>query len=370
MPIPSSMEIPIKMRMRPAGAIIEIYPSTVGGLSVELQSATASAAASSLWSSVIFPPTSAGGLWRVPFQIPDSTKTYYFKARYPAQAGYSAGPFTAIVAKKPGILPPRRPWDGTLRISTPLTQQGSMLPVPFAGSLFTASWGGIGAGQMFVGFSWASQTLYKPDGSTFTLPAPPTALSLAAGDLGQVAGGVRVATTLYARRGLVKDGHVYALSGEQSLLILLNDRLTVTSPTAVPGYDGWCVMVGLVSNAEYLQESGGTPYPIPFGTDYTEPAAHFSTAAAQYTSAWLGSMVYVDLNASTTYYFYPYYDLSLGFLRMAPYGDAVGDTAPSMVDANQSWSDGRISLSGSGMTVVVGAGGGSGSPTAGGSKLT
>ncbi len=260
--------------------------------------------------------------------------------------------------------------DGSTKVSTAHNPQGSVLPIPFKGNLFTGFWGGIGSGQMYVAFLWTTQTLYKPDGSTLTLPGPPAALSLAGGDLGQIAGGVRGATTLWARRGLVKDGHVYALSGEQSFAVSANNRLTVAAPAAVPGYDGWCVLVGSASNSEYLQESGGTPYPIAFGTSYTEPTGHFSTAAAQYTGDWLGTIVYVDLNASTTYYFYPYYDIALGFLRMAPVGDAVGDSAPSMADANKAWSDGRIALSSTGMSVVVGGGGTNGNSPTGGSRLT
>jgi len=259
--------------------------------------------------------------------------------------------------------------DGS-SISTPYNNQGSVLPIPFKGNLFTGFWGGIGSGQMYVAFLWTTQTLYKPDGSTLTLPGPPAALSLAGGDLGQIAGGVRGATTLWARRGLVKDGHVYALSGEQSFAVSANNRLTVAAPAAVPGYDGWCVLVGSASNSEYLQESGGTPYPITFGTNYTEPTGHFSTAAAQYTGDWLGTIVYVDLNASTTYYFYPYYDIALGFLRMVPVGDAVGDTAPSMADAAKAWSDGRIGLSSTNIAVIVGAGGTGGNSLGGGSRLT
>src|SRR6266566_3252830 len=261
--------------------------------------------------------------------------------------------------------------EDVLALSTPYNNQASLLPVPFAAALFTGAWGGIGAGQMFVAFSWSSQTLVRPDTSTLSLPAPPAALSLAAGDLGQQAGGTRGATTLWARRGLVKDGHICALSGEQSLAISANNVLTIAAPTNPGGYDGWCVMVGTASNAEFLQDgTGGPAFPIPFGTNYLEPNAHFSTAPSQYTSAWLGAVVYADLNPSTTYYFYPFFDIALGFARFAPFNIAAGDTAPSMADAGKAWQDGRIALSGASMTVVVGGGGTSGSSPTGGSRLT
>src|SRR6266566_1479027 len=134
--------------------------------------------------------------------------------------------------------------EDVLALSTPYNNQASLLPVPFGAALFTGAWGGIGAGQMFVAFSWSSQTLVRPDTSTLSLPAPPAALSLVGGDLGQVAGGTRGATTLWARRGLVKDGHICALSGEQSLAVSANNVLTVAAPTNPGGYDGWCVLVG------------------------------------------------------------------------------------------------------------------------------
>jgi len=261
--------------------------------------------------------------------------------------------------------------DGS-SISTGYNTQGSILPIPFGASLFTGSWGGIGTGQMFVAFSWASQTLRKPDGSTLTLPAPPAALSLVTGDLGQVAGGTRGATTLFVRRGLVKDGHVCAVSAEPAgFVVNVNNLLTVAAPTNPGGYDGWCVLIGTVTNQEFLQDgTGGPAFPIPFGTAYTEPASHFSTAPSQYTAAWLSAVVYADLNPSITAYFYPFFDIALGFARFAPFNIAAVDTAPSMVDANKAWSDGRIALSNAGMTVAIGAGGGSGSPTTGGSRLT
>ena len=89
MPIPTSMFIPTRGRYFFTGTWLEIYPSTVTGLHVEIQSATANTTASSKWSSVILPPTSAG-IWRYAVPISNSTKTFYFRARYPAQSGYSA----------------------------------------------------------------------------------------------------------------------------------------------------------------------------------------------------------------------------------------------------------------------------------------
>lgn len=256
--------------------------------------------------------------------------------------------------------------DGSTKTSTAHNPQGAILPVPFGGSLFTGAWGGIGAGQMFVAFSWAAQTLRLPDGSTISMPVPPAPLS--APTLGQTAGGTRGALTLFARIGLVKDGHVYAVSSEASFAVSANNLLTITSPGSVAGYDGWCVLINSATNTEFLQDATVST-PIAFGTNYTEPGGHFSTAGTQWTAAWQNAVIYADLNPTTTYYFYPFWDIANAITRFAPTGIAVGDTAPSSTDANKAWSDGRIPLSGAGMQIAIGAGGGSGSPSTGGSRL-
>jgi len=100
MALPSTMFVATIGRPQLAGLTFEAYPSTVRGLPVEFQTATANSTASSLWASVIRPPTSAGPV-RFHAAFPNSTKTYYCRARHPAGPGYSAGPFTATVSAKP-----------------------------------------------------------------------------------------------------------------------------------------------------------------------------------------------------------------------------------------------------------------------------
>ncbi len=261
--------------------------------------------------------------------------------------------------------------DGSTAKSDAYNPQGSVLPVPWAANLFSYSAGGLGATQMWVGFTWSAQTLTKPDGSTLSVPVPPAAL--AAPTLSQVAGGTRAALTLFARIALVKDGQYMALSAESSFAVSANNLLKITSPGSVAGYDGWIAWVGSATNAEWLQDQTGTR-PIPFGTDYTEPAAHFQTGVTQYSSTLLGKLFYANLQPSTTYYFYAFFDLALGFIRFSPFispvGSGAGDTAPSMADAALAWKDGRIGLTPSNFTALTPAGAGTSSGTVGGSRLT
>jgi len=86
-----------------SGIELGIFPSTDKTLNIELQSATANSTASSMWQSQIFPPTQNAD-FRFTYMAPFSTRTYYFRARHPAQPGYSAGAFTPTVSAKPTAL--------------------------------------------------------------------------------------------------------------------------------------------------------------------------------------------------------------------------------------------------------------------------
>ncbi len=260
--------------------------------------------------------------------------------------------------------------DGSTKISSAHNLQGSILPVPWAASLFAFTWGGIATSQMWVAFSWPAQTITRPDGSIVSVPVPPAALSAPA--LSQVAGGTRGALTLFARIALVRDGQYAGVSAESSLAVSANNLLKITSPASVPGYDGWVPLIDSTTNTEWLQDTVAGSIK-PFGTDYTEPTTHFAANVTRYNSAMLGAVFYADLLASTTYYFYAFYDMAKGFIRFLPFvaqGSGAGDTAPSMTDAAKAWADGRVALTPSSFTVTVGAGGGSNSGSTGGSKLT
>jgi len=220
-----------------------------------------------------------------------------------------------------------------LALSTPFNVQGSTLPTPVRNMDFRWSAGGAANGHMWVAWQWAispieDKTFYRPDGSTVNLKQAVTQIPNAvAPTLAQVAGGALGARTRYVRTALVKDGVLYmglnfplSTSGESSLAISANNLLKVTSPAAVAGFDGWCPLVGTNVSQEVTQP-GTFATPIAFGTDWTEPVGGAQTSSATNTlygqsSQWdFGAVVFVELNVSTDYFFYPYYDPILGFTR-------------------------------------------------------
>lgn len=100
----SSMIVDLKNRFRKAGITVEIYPSTVRWLMVELQSASANSTVSSAWQSHLLGP-STGAPLRHTLALPYSTRLTYMRARHPAGQGYSAGPFTPTISARPKLTP-------------------------------------------------------------------------------------------------------------------------------------------------------------------------------------------------------------------------------------------------------------------------
>jgi len=162
MPLPTSVRIGMPNRHTQSGITLEVYPSTVAGLKVELQQATANSTASSLWTSVLLGPTSAGVL-RHTAKIPDSTRTLYFRARNPGQAGYSAGPFTPVVFAKPKVQQDMQP-----RILPQITYQGNV-EIPSGSDVFLSS-----AKTVKVGTQPTTGTITKYLLLPFSAFIPPT----------------------------------------------------------------------------------------------------------------------------------------------------------------------------------------------------
>ena len=91
----------------------------------------------------------------------------------------------------------------------------------------------------------------------------------AAATLGTAVSGAIVATTYYVRYSWLYNNVETPGSAEQSLLIALNNVLTVTLPTPPIGANAWNVYVGTAPGAETLQNTA----PIVTGTTlWTEPA--------------------------------------------------------------------------------------------------
>jgi hypothetical protein len=255
--------------------------------------------------------------------------------------------------------------------SSALNGQGSTIPYGVPPNVLTSRWGGIGAGQMWIAFKWSTFNLIRADGSTLAVPAPPAALP--GPFLGDVAGGTRGALTLYARIGLVKNNELCAISGEASTAVGANRLLTITSPAAVAGYDGWMPMVASATNTEYIQATGISPNagPLAFGTDYQEATGHFTTVDSQYDNTWWpGALVLWGMNPSITTYWYPFYDIGPSLVRVAPFGGGSAVTAPDAPSASKQVGDGRYPLSVGAFTVAIGAGGGGGGGTSGGGRFT
>jgi hypothetical protein len=220
--------------------------------------------------------------------------------------------------------------DGSTKSSGAHNPQGSVLPISGGGGISMFSWksGGLATGQMWLSFGWGAQTAYNPDGTTVAIAAPPAAPPNPV--LSQVAGGALAARTRWVRIAYTRSlpgGFVmlYPVSAEASLAILANNLLKVTSPAAVAGYDGWSVLVGSASNAEFKQE---VIHGIRnFGTDYVEPTTGFITTPTQYDNANWKSVTLVDLPISVSFSMYPYYDLASGKVELGPFQGSGGDAA-------------------------------------------
>jgi hypothetical protein len=236
--------------------------------------------------------------------------------------------------------------DGTTTVSTAFETQGSVVPLSVADSPFSANMGGPSSGQMWATWTWSGFSLYRPGSGAlavaacttmFAQPSAPTCTTVAGG-------GPAGARNYYVRVGYMKDGKVYRVSAEQAsapTAVGATNRLKVTSPGAVAGYDGWCVLIGTATNTEVFQSDVPATALIAFGTDYTEPAGGaITTGKTPYNSAMLNGITEIGLNASpTVYYWYPYYKLSDSLIYL--YSGGSSDTALAALEAVK---DGRIPL--------------------------
>lgn len=105
MALPTSM-LPVGMSRVRSGIEVAYQPSTTLGFRVELQYSTGSTLASSQWVSEFLDPTSGYNTHVI--ELPQSTRTYYLKARHTG-VGYAAGAFTGTVSAKPTLLQAKMP---------------------------------------------------------------------------------------------------------------------------------------------------------------------------------------------------------------------------------------------------------------------
>jgi hypothetical protein len=164
--------------------------------------------------------------------------------------------------------------------------------------------------------------------------------------------------------GLVdQDGNIVGISPVSTLTTDANNLLVIQSPQPVPAYMGWVPIVGTILNSVAVQ----SPV-IPFGMNWTEPVTGLLSAAvsSEITESDItnsGSVLFVNLAASTTYFFYPYW-YNGQTIRWA--GGA--NPAASNLEAAVMFSDGSAPLASSaGMSATTPvASGGSGGGTKGG----
>src|SRR5205823_5225985 len=131
------------------------------------------------------------------------------------------------------------------------------------------------------------------------------------------------------------------------------------------GFDGWQPLVGSSANGEVTQSTVAS---IPFGQDWTEPttgADVSNTVGTPWNSTdWNGAVVLIEAAASTTYYFYPYWDANLnamgwGYSVLATVANA---SAVQYLDGHYALSTGALQAT---TPAVAGTGSGS-APTGGG----
>jgi len=257
-------------------------------------------------------------------------------------------------------------------ISTALNPQGSIIPLTAASSPFSYDTGdnaGLAACP-YLRWVWAAMTLYRPDGSTISVPSNAADPVPGSPSLGQVAGGAKAGRTYFVRLAYIKEGIIRGIGAEASLAVSLNNLLTVAAPTAQSGYDGWLPMIGTATNKEILQSAAAVGAPvadfIAFGTNYTEPTAAIVSNRCWYAAFAAGGGFWAvadRLAYSTSYRFYPDYDGSA-----VRFEGGVNSVALNPAVSALMYLDGRTALTGTsaGMAGTTGASGGSGSGGGGG----
>jgi hypothetical protein len=273
-----------------------------------------------------------------------------------------------------------KPWDdyrfalratdatGGTNVSDALRLQGSILPAPVGLNLFTYNSGGPAAGKMWIAWTWGAFSIPLPDGTTIAvgssttlLPTPPSPT------LSQVVSGALGGRTRFVRIGYIKNGMIMKVGAEASFVISANNLLKVTgigNPFA-GWYDGWTPLFGATSNTEFVQSSVGAGGFVAFGVDWTEPVGGGDIAGqTPYDNTfWPTAVVAAGLNDSTTFYYWPWWEVANQFVA---FGDR-GQTFKSETFAIKQNLDGRIGVTPGAMQALTPAGGttGSGNPAGG-----
>jgi hypothetical protein len=319
-----------------------------------------------------FPPT--GGRFIDP--LPNDGAKRWYRARHVGES-VDAGAWTAWVGSIPYRVPLTRwvpqsahaPFDGMAatsswqnpQASTPVTLSSNS---PITSTTICPSVSGRGQ----IRWTWSAFTIYRADGSTIAVAASSAMTKPGTPTLGQVAGGALGARTRWVRVALCKDAMMFGISPETSFAVSANNLLKVTSPAAVAGFDGWIPLCSdSNSNNVCMQPSKHPDTPIAFGVDWTEPTTGIQVPdgnRSQYNDNNVDTGAFSwDLAASTTYYYYPYWDVLNGLLAFA----GGHGTSKSEAKAQSQNGDGHVPLSAGNVSTATPAAGGSGGNGGGGS---
>lgn len=253
--------------------------------------------------------------------------------------------------------------DGSTNTLTSFNPQGSGLPTTMAAISFAFNCGGPATNRMWAAFTWTGPTLYRPDGTTVSVPGSSAFPTAPSPTLSTVVSGALGGRTVYVRIGYVKNNCIVGIGAENSIACPANSVVKVTSPVAVAGFDRWVPLMGTTPNGEYIQTN------TTFGSDFTESGTGFnSTTTSPYDNTFMpGALVVDQLPASTTVYWYPYYDLVANY----SYFTARGSSSKLPTDSAPQNADGKYPLSYGAISLATPAGGATNSGTAanGGGRL-
>jgi len=252
--------------------------------------------------------------------------------------------------------------DGS-SISTPYNNQGSVLPIAADVSLLSFSDNtGPGPTTGWLAWTWAAFNLPRPDNTSLAVAAnttmfanpPAPTLSTVAG------GGPATGGTYFVKLAYRKDNHYIGLGPEASITVNNGDQLKVTAPASVANLDGWTILVGTTSGNNFDQGFAGV-----FGTNFQQGTTPIVTSGTTKAStSWANAIVEIGLAPSTAYWWWPYYDMNQGLVRM---NFAV--TSQSAINARIAQQDGHVPLSSAGITVTTQAANGTASGVKGAGRL-
>lgn len=252
------------------------------------------------------------------------------------------------------------------QVSTGQNRQASVLPSPFASGVLSYASITDASNNSYLSWTWASHTIWLPDGSSIVVAASSTLPKPAAPTLSDNGAGTLGAATYFVRVAYVLDGNIYPVSAEASLALAASHNLKITSPPAQAGFTKWAYFISTATNTEMLASLSET-----IGVDKVVgslPAGHVSWDATNWQGLTIAnaSTNLLRLAQNTTYICYPTYDVSRGIIRF-PWGGRTGpSTTSDQPSARDAYADGNIGYFTTGVSATTAATSGSGSGGGGG----